>query len=62
MPLLAGVVEGQEGLLVQRVGVRASAEQQFGHLEEAATGGLMQDGLRVLQELFMKCMRDVVTC
>ena len=46
--LLRGVVEGQEGLLVERVGVAAGAQQQLGQLQEAAAGGHVQDGVAVL--------------
>ena len=35
VPLLGGVVERQEGLLVERVGVAAGAQQQLGQLQVA---------------------------
>ena len=49
MPLLAGVVQGQEGLLVGRVGVGARPQEELRHAEEAAAGGLVKDRLVVLR-------------
>ena len=46
--LLRGVVEGQEGLLVERVGVAAGAQQQLSQLQVAAARRHVQDGVAVL--------------
>ncbi len=54
VPLLAGVVQGKEGLLVRRVGVGASPQEQLRHAEEAAAGGLVKDSLVVLRN---RCKR-----
>ena len=46
---LRGVVQRQEGLLVERVRVAAGAQQQLGQLQVAAAGGHVQDGVAVLK-------------
>ena len=48
MSLLRGVVEWEEGLLVERVGVAAGAQQQLRQLQVAAAGRHVQDGVTVL--------------
>ena len=47
--LLRGVVEGQEGLLVERVGVAAGAQQQLAQLQVAPARRHVQDGVAVLK-------------
>ena len=48
--LLGGVVEGQEGLLVERVGVAAGAQQQLAQLQVAPARRHVQDGVAVLNQ------------
>ena len=50
VPLLRGVVERQEGLLVERVGVAAGAQQQLSQLQVPPAGRHVQDGVAVLKE------------
>ena len=50
VPLLAGVVQGQEGLLVQLVDVGAAIDQVLGHAEEPATARLVQHRLAILKQ------------
>ena len=58
VPLLRGVVERQEGLLVERVGVAAGAQQQLGQLQVAPARRHVQDGVAVLKSKAMLGARE----